>query len=295
MTSYWITSPLVRPLLVNRTLLTPATTAAALYSTTSREYDVIVVGGGHAGVEAAAASARVGCKTLLITHKIETIGEMSCNPSFGGIGKGHLLREIDALDGVCARICDLSGIHYKVLNKRKGPAVWGHRAQIDRVLYKKHMQEEVLRTKNLSVEANEVKDLILEPHAGGSTTKPPFKICTGIVSGTGEKIGSKSTVITTGTFLRGNIYIGLKSFPAGRLGDDAAVALAISLKETCGLTMSRMKTGTPPRIDGRTIDWTGLQYTEADDPPVPFSFLSEKVWISVISFSFCSFSKRRSS
>ncbi|XP_076472947.1 5-taurinomethyluridine-[tRNA] synthase subunit MTO1, mitochondrial-like isoform X2 [Babylonia areolata] len=255
-----------------------STTALSSSSLTSTgRYDVIVVGGGHAGTEAACAASRMGAKTLLLTHKISTIGAMSCNPSFGGIGKGHLMREVDALDGVCARICDLSGVQYKVLNRRKGPAVWGPRAQIDRDLYKGHMQREVLSTPGLTVMAAPVEDLIL-----GETTLPDHaackRKCEGVVLDDGSRILSDAVVLTAGTFLRGSINIGTTSRPAGRLGDEPAVGLAKTI-ENLGFKMGRLKTGTPPRLDGRTIDFSRLQEMPGDDPPTPFSFLSQSVWI----------------
>ncbi|EFX85424.1 hypothetical protein DAPPUDRAFT_45739 [Daphnia pulex] len=240
-------------------------------TTGEKNYDVIVVGGGHAGTEACAAAARMGCKTLLLTHKIETIGEMSCNPSFGGIGKGHLMREVDALDGVCGRICDLSGIQYKVLNRRKGPAVWGPRAQIDRNLYKKHLQAELFETPNLEIRAAAVEDLIVENIDGHET-------CLGVLLADDTKISSRSVVITTGTFLRGQINIGLETYPAGRMGDKPAIGLSHTL-ERLQFKLGRLKTGTPPRLDGRTIDYSVCEIQRGDDPPIPFSFMNDRVWI----------------
>lgn len=236
-------------------------------------YDVIVIGGGHAGVEACAAAARMSCKTLLITQKFETIGEMSCNPSFGGIGKGHLMKEIDALDGLCSRICDSSGIHYKVLNRSKGPAVWGHRAQIDRNLYKQHLQRELVDMNNLDIHESSVDDLIVEPDPIDGTIK-----CTGIVDQAGVQIKSKCTVITTGTFLRGQINIGDKYYPAGRLGENPTIKLANTI-ENLKFKIGRLKTGTPPRIDPNTINYSKTELHKADDPPLPFSFLNDKVCI----------------
>lgn len=237
-----------------------------------RLYDIIVIGGGHAGSEACAAAARMSCKTLLLTHKFESIGEMSCNPSFGGIGKGHLMKEIDALDGLCSRMCDLSGIHYKVLNRSKGPAVWGHRAQIDRNLYKKHIQNELRNTKNLDISCTSVDDLIIEEDPDGST------VCRGVIDKYGNQIKSKATVITTGTFLRGRINIGDVSYPAGRLGDEPTIKLAETI-ERLKFKIGRMKTGTPPRIDPNTIDYNKVEPMHADNPPSPFSFMNDKVWI----------------
>lgn len=239
---------------------------------TNQVYDVIVIGGGHAGAEACAAAARMSCKTLLVTQKFETIGEMSCNPSFGGIGKGHLMKEIDALDGLCARLCDISGIHYKILNRVKGPAVWGHRAQIDRNLYKKHMQNELIQTPNLDIMTTSVDDLIIEEDPNEGT------VCRGIIDEFGHRVNSKATVMTTGTFLRGQINIGAVSYPAGRLGDKPTIKLAETI-ERLKFKLGRLKTGTPPRIDPKTIDFEKTEIHLGDNPPLPFSELSERVWI----------------
>ncbi|XP_034181906.2 5-taurinomethyluridine-[tRNA] synthase subunit MTO1, mitochondrial isoform X1 [Osmia lignaria lignaria] len=235
------------------------------------KFDVIVVGGGHAGTEASAAAARMGAKTLLVTHKKSTVGEMSCNPSFGGIGKGNLMREVDALDGVCCRICDLSGIQYKILNKSKGPAVWGYRAQIDRGLYKQHLQEELFNTPRLHVCEATVEDLIVH---GDSPN------CHGIILRDGTKIYSGAVVITTGTFLKGQINIGLEKRPAGRLGDEPSIGLANTL-ERIGFKMGRLKTGTPPRIEKSTIDFSKCKLMCPDEVSTPFSFMNETVWLPV--------------
>ncbi|CAK9810648.1 Protein MTO1 homolog, mitochondrial [Anthophora plagiata] len=235
------------------------------------KFDVIVIGGGHAGTEACAAAARMGAKTLLVTHKKSTVGEMSCNPSFGGIGKGNLMREVDALDGICCRICDLSGIHYTILNKCKGPAVWGYRAQIDRDLYKKHLQKELFNTPGLQICESSVEDLIVHgdsPH------------CHGIVLRDGTKIHSDAVVITTGTFLKGQINIGLEKRPAGRLGDEPSIELANTL-ERIGFTMGRLKTGTPPRLEKSTVDFSNCRVQKPDDVSTPFSFMNESVWLPV--------------
>lgn len=234
-------------------------------------FDVVVIGGGHAGTEACAAAARMGAKTLLVTHKKTTIGEMSCNPSFGGIGKGHLIREVDALDGVCARSCDVSGLQYKVLNKRKGPAVFGLRAQIDRNLYRAATQNELHNTKNLEICEESVEDIIFERSLDRNVVK-------GILTKSGREILCQSVVITTGTFLRGQINIGLEVKPAGRIGDEPSIGLARSL-ETLGFKLSRLKTGTPPRIKADTIAYEALEKHYGDDPPVPFSFMNSKVWL----------------
>lgn len=197
---------------------------------------------------------------------------MSCNPSFGGIGKGHLIREVDALDGICGRSCDVSGVQYKVLNRRKGPAVWGPRAQIDRRLYKNAVQENLKTTPNLSFCTEPVEDLLIDQQDGET------RHCRGVVLGNGTQLTSHTVVITTGTFLRGQINIGLEVRPAGRIGDAPAIGLATSLAD-CGFRMSRLKTGTPPRIKKSSIDFRNLNVQKGDSPPQPFSFMNDRVWI----------------
>ncbi len=237
----------------------------------NKSYDVIVVGGGHAGCEAAAASARVGARTALITHKVETIGEMSCNPAIGGLGKGHLVREIDALDGLMGRVIDRAGIQFRMLNRRKGPAVRGPRAQADRVLYRSAMQEEIDQQESLDVIAGSVVDFVLEDGR-----------VRGVQLANGERIGCVTIVLTTGTFLRGLIHLGEKRIPAGRVGDEPSVGLAETLYAS-GMRMGRLKTGTPPRLDGRTIDFSQLTEQQGDTPPVPFSFLTGEIKVPQVS------------
>ena len=228
-------------------------------------FDVIVIGGGHAGCEAAAASARFGARTLLLTHKIETIGEMSCNPAIGGLGKGHLVREIDALDGVMGRMADKAGIQFRMLNRSKGPAVRGPRSQIDRKLYREAMQAELAATPNLTIEAEAVEDLIVEDG-----------VVVGAVGGTGREWRAKAVVLTTGTFLKGVIHLGEQRIPAGRVGDAPAIGLSDRLYAS-GVALGRLKTGTPARLDGRTIHWDRLEMQDADAEPVPFSFLNDRI------------------
>ncbi|XP_018303418.1 protein MTO1 homolog, mitochondrial [Mycetomoellerius zeteki] len=240
-----------------------------LINTNETKFDVIVVGGGHAGTEASTAAVRMGAKTLLVTQKKSSIGEMSCNPSFGGIGKGHLMREVDALDGVCCRICDISGIFYRVLNKSKGPAVWGLRAQIDRKLYKKHLQAELFNMPKLHIYESSVEDLILENNSLS---------CQGVILKDGTKIFGNAVVITTGTFLKGQINIGLEKRPAGRLNDEPSIGLANTL-DRLGFQIGRLKTGTPPRLEKESIDFTKCMVFPPDNSPIPFSFMSDNVWL----------------
>jgi len=229
------------------------------------DFDVIVIGGGHAGCEAAAASARFGARTLLLTHKVETIGEMSCNPAIGGVGKGHLVREIDALDGVMGKVADAAGIQFRMLNRRKGPAVRGPRAQADRKLYRAAMQAVLSAQDNLTIRAAAVEDLLIED-----------KRVVGVVTASGETIRAGAVVLTTGTFLNGLIHMGETKIPAGRVGDAPSIGLSKTLY-SLGLAMGRLKTGTPPRLDGKTIDWAALEVQHGDDPPSPFSFLTERI------------------
>src|ERR1700733_2594324 len=231
-----------------------------------QKFDVIIIGGGHAGCEAAAAAARLGAKTLLATHKIETIGEMSCNPAIGGLGKGHLVREIDALDGVMGHVADAAGIQFRLLNRSKGPAVRGPRAQADRKLYRQAMQKALQNQQNLTIQAVAVEDLILD---SSNSVR-------GIITGNGEEIRAGAVVITTGTFLCGLIHIGEEKIPAGRVNEKPSVGLANTLKRL-EFPLARLKTGTPPRLDGRTIDWKGLEMQPGDDPPPPFSFLTRRI------------------
>ena len=231
------------------------------------DFDVAVIGGGHAGCEAATTSARLGAKTLLISHKFETIGEMSCNPAIGGLGKGHLVREIDALDGIMGRIADLSSIQYRLLNRTKGPAVRGPRSQSDRKLYKKFMQEEIIAYDNLTCLFDPVEDLLFDNQNN----------INGIVCESGKKISTQKVIITTGTFLNGLIHIGNKTIPAGRHGDKPSIGLAKSLYNT-GFDIGRLKTGTPARLRKETIDYSDLELQDADDKHAYFSFLTKKTY-----------------
>ncbi|MDR3488180.1 MAG: tRNA uridine-5-carboxymethylaminomethyl(34) synthesis enzyme MnmG [Bradyrhizobium sp.] len=228
-------------------------------------FDVIVIGGGHAGCEAATASARVGARSALVTHRFATIGTMSCNPAIGGLGKGHLVREVDALDGLMGRVADAAGIQFRMLNRRKGPAVRGPRAQADRKLYAAAMQAAITETGNLSVIEGEADELMV---SGGRVT--------GIRLADGRELLAGAVVITTGTFLRGLIHLGERNWPAGRVDEAPAIGLSASF-ERAGFTLGRLKTGTPPRLDGTTIDWSAVEMQPGDDPPEPFSVMTDRI------------------
>jgi tRNA uridine 5-carboxymethylaminomethyl modification enzyme len=230
-----------------------------------KSFDVIVIGGGHAGCEAAAASARLGAATVLVTHRFSTVGAMSCNPAIGGLGKGHLVREVDALDGLMGRVADAAGIQFRMLNRRKGPAVRGPRAQADRKLYAAAMQAAITETENLSVIEGEADELIV---SGGRVT--------GVRLAGGRELSAGAVVITTGTFLRGLIHLGERNWPAGRVDEAPAMGLSASFQRA-GFTLGRLKTGTPPRLDGTTIDWPAVEMQPGDDPPEPFSVMTDRI------------------
>ncbi len=237
----------------------------------ANKFDVIVVGGGHAGAEAAAVAARMGARTALVTHKFATIGEMSCNPAIGGLGKGHLVREIDALDGLMGRVADAAGIQFKLLNRSKGPAVHGPRAQADRKLYRQAMQAAIRETRNLEVLEGGVEDLIVREGR-----------VEGVVLANGDEVRAGAVVLTTGTFLNGLIHMGETKIPAGRVDEAPALKLSDRLRGL-GLRLGRLKTGTPARLDGKSIDWSGLEMQPGDEEPVPFSFLTERITTPQIS------------
>ncbi|KAL8694524.1 MAG: hypothetical protein Q9218_000854 [Villophora microphyllina] len=254
---------------------TPTTAAARLRREAGkRPYDVVIIGGGHAGAEASAAAARSGARTALITPSLSNIGVCSCNPSFGGIGKGTMIREIDALDGLCGRVIDKSGLHFRILNRKKGPAVWGPRAQIDRELYKEEMLAEVLATANLGVLEGKVADIVTEQDIPTGQN-----VIAGVRLESGEVLECGKVVITTGTFLGGEIHIGLDIIPSGRMGEAATFGLSRSLREA-GFQLGRLKTGTPPRLDRKTIDFSRLEVQPGEETPVPFSFLNDKVTVA---------------
>ncbi|MBL0948099.1 tRNA uridine-5-carboxymethylaminomethyl(34) synthesis enzyme MnmG [Brevundimonas sp.] len=233
-------------------------------------FDVIVIGGGHAGCEAAAASARAGARTVLLTQRLDTIGEMSCNPAIGGLGKGHLVREIDALDGIMGRLADVSGIQFRMLNRSKGAAVQGPRSQIDRRLYREAMQAELSATPNLTLMAGTAERLIVNENR-----------VVGVETEAGETLRAGAVVLTTGTFLNGVIHRGDLRIPAGRHGEAPSTGLAADL-HAAGLALGRLKTGTPARLDGRTIAWDRLEMQQADAEPVPFSFLTDRITVPQI-------------
>ncbi len=230
-----------------------------------QSFDVIVIGGGHAGSEAAAAAARRGAKTALVTHKRETIGVMSCNPAIGGLGKGHLVREIDALDGLMGRVADAAGIQFRMLNRKKGPAVRGPRTQADRRLYREAMQREINTIENLTIIEGDAFDIEMADDKVSA-----------VIMANGSRIPCGAVVLTSGTFLRGLIHIGSEKIPAGRVGEKPSVGLSETLARL-GLAMGRLKTGTPARLDGRTIDWEGVDRQAADEDPVPFSFMTDRI------------------
>ncbi len=232
-----------------------------------KTYDVIVIGGGHAGCEAAAASARMGAKTLLLTQRLDAIGEMSCNPAIGGLAKGHLVREVDALDGIMGRAIDQGGIQFRMLNQSKGPAVRGPRAQADRKLYKQAVQALLSTQDNLELMEGTAEDLTLENDD---------QRVNGVVLGNGETLRAGAVILTTGTFLHGLIHIGKETWPAGRMGDEPSIGLAETLSRL-KFNLGRLKTGTPARLDGKTINWDVLQRQDGDTPPQPFSFLTNKI------------------
>jgi tRNA uridine 5-carboxymethylaminomethyl modification enzyme len=229
-------------------------------------FDVVVIGGGHAGCEAASAAARVGATVALVTHKRDTIGVMSCNPAIGGLGKGHLVREIDALDGLMGRVADAAGIQFRLLNRKKGPAVRGPRTQADRRLYREAMQHEINAQVGLTIVEGDASDLTIKDADG----------VTGVILADGRSIQCRSVVLATGTFLRGLIHIGKETIPAGRTGEAPSVGLSATLARY-GLALGRLKTGTPARLDGRTIDWASIDRQEADDVPTPFSFMTDRI------------------
>ncbi|KAK3047209.1 hypothetical protein LTS18_013196, partial [Coniosporium uncinatum] len=261
--------------------LLPLTKTTLLTSSPLRRpFDVIVIGGGHAGTEAATASSRSGARTALITPSLSNLGVCSCNPSFGGIGKGTMLREIDALDGVVGKVVDRAGVQFRVLNRKKGPAVWGPRAQIDRGLYARYMREVVEGQEGLDVVEGKVADIVVDREAEGQGKGLWEEGKHGRIRGVrledGQVIEAGAVVITTGTFLGGEIHIGLEAYPSGRMGEAATFGLSKSLRDA-GFELGRLKTGTPPRLDKNSIDFKVLEAQPGDEPPMPFSYLNDEV------------------
>ncbi|KAB2568785.1 tRNA uridine 5-carboxymethylaminomethyl modification enzyme GidA [Lasiodiplodia theobromae] len=269
-----VATPLIRRSTLSRTFATISS------ETGNPTYDVIVIGGGHAGTEAATAAARSGARTALVTPSVDNLGVCSCNPSFGGIGKGTMLREIDALDGVVGRVVDRAGVQFRVLNKKKGPAVWGPRAQIDRSLYRRYMKEEVLGYgEKLGVVEGSVADIVVERgEEGEEGNTGAFGRMKGVRLEDGRVFDAGCVVITTGTFLGGEIHIGLEAYPSGRMGEAATFGLSKSLREA-GFKLGRLKTGTPPRLDRKTINFSELEEQPGDEPPMPFSYLNDRVQV----------------